>query len=76
MKPKEDAHSNKENQDAIPYKKKRNRKTDPLNIGFKTPLNEHKNAIIRGLAKTGYTIWIVVMVVGLILAFIVSIFLV
>ncbi|MFO8146470.1 MAG: hypothetical protein ACQEWG_06895 [Bacteroidota bacterium] len=76
MKPEEDTHSNKAKQDPVPFEKKRNRKTDPLNIGFKTPLNEHKNPIIRGLARTGYTIWIVVMVVGVTLAFIVSIFLV
>ncbi len=76
MKPEEDAQANKEKEDSIPYKKRRNRKTDPLNIGFKTPLNEHKNPIIRGLARTGYTIWIVVMVVGIIMAFIVGIFLV
>lgn len=76
MKPEEDTQDNKENPDPIPYKKKRNRKTDPLNIGFKTPLNEHKNPIIRGFAKTSYTIWIVVMVVGIILAFVVAIFLV
>ena len=76
MKPEEDAQANKEKKDSIPYKKRRNRKTDPLNIGFKTPLNEHKNPIIRGLARTGYTIWIVVMVVGIIMAFIVGIFLV
>ncbi len=76
MKPEEDAQPNKEKEDSIPYKKRRNRKTDPLNIGFKTPLNEHKNPIIRGLARTGYTIWIVVMVVGIIMAFIVGIFLV
>lgn len=76
MKPKEDAQSNKENQGSIPDKEKRNPKTDPLNIGFKTPLKEHKNRIIRGFARTGYTIWIVVMVGGIIMAFIVGIFLV
>ncbi|CAM4146133.1 hypothetical protein [Gillisia limnaea] len=76
MKPKENARANKKNQDPIPNKKKRNRKTDPLNIGFKTPLKEHKNPIIRGFAKTGYTVWIVVMVVGLTLAFVVALFLV
>ena len=76
MKPEKDALANKENRNPIPKKKKRNRKTDPLNIGFKTPLKDHKNPIIRGFARTGYTIWLVVMVVGLILAFIVSVFLV
>lgn len=76
MQSEKDTHSNKEKQDPVPYKKKRNRKTDPLNIGFKTPLKDHKNPIIRAFARTGYTIWIVVMVVGLTLAFIASIFLV
>lgn len=76
MKPEEDTHSDKEKQGPHPYKKKRNRKTDPLNIGFKTPLKDHKNPIIRAFARTGYTVWIVVMVVGLTLAFIAAIFLV
>lgn len=76
MKPEEDTHSDKEKQSSDPYKKKRNRKTDPLNIGFKTPLKDHKNPIIRAFAKTGYTVWIVVMFVGLTLAFIAAIFLV
>lgn len=76
MRPEDDAQTNKEKPDPISYKKKRNPKTDPLNIGFKTPLKEHKNPIIRSFAKTGYTIWIVVMVVGIILAFIVGILLV
>ncbi len=76
MKPEKNAPINKEKQNPISYKKKRTRKTDPLNIGFKTPLKEHKNPIIRGLARTGYTVWIVMMVVGVIMAFIVAIFLV
>ena len=76
MKSEEDAFPKEENHATIPSKNKRNRKTDPLNRGFKTPLKEHRNPLIRGFAKTGYTIWIVVMVVGLILAFIIAIFLV
>ncbi len=76
MKPEENPKPVKENLDPIPSKKKRNRKTDPLNIGFKTPLKDHKNPIIRGFARTGYTVWIVVMVVGLTLAFIAALFLV
>ncbi|MDT0643007.1 hypothetical protein RM553_09230 [Zunongwangia sp. F363] len=38
----------------------------------KKSLREHQNPIIRAFAKTGYTIWIAVMVLGGILAFIVS----
>ena len=76
MKSKKDAHINKEKLDPNPKEKKRNRKTDPLNIGFKTSLKEHKNPLIRGFARTGYTVWIVVMVLGVIMAFIAAIFLV
>lgn len=39
-------------------------------------LRKHDNAFIRIFAKTGYTAWIIVMAVGLIMAFIVSLFLV
>lgn len=41
----------------------------------KTSLRKHKNPFIRTTARAGYTIWIVVMAVGLLLAFIVSLFL-
>ena len=75
MKSKKDANISKEKLNPNP-KKKRNRKTDPLNIGFKNPLKEHKNPLIRGFARTGYTVWIVVMVLGIIMAFIAAIFLV
>ena len=54
---------------------RRSSKTDPLNLDF-TSLREHKNSTVRFFARTGYTVWIIVMVVGLILAFIVSLFLV
>lgn len=54
---------------------RRSSKTDPLNMDL-TPLREHKNSIVRFFARTGYTVWIIVMVVGLFLAFIVSLFLV
>jgi len=50
-------------------------KTDPLNMNHLTPLREHDNSIVRFFARTGYTVWIVVMAVGLLLAFIVSFFL-
>lgn len=41
----------------------------------KTSLRQHKNPFIRTTARAGYTVWIVVMAVGLLLAFIVSLFL-
>lgn len=50
-------------------------KTDPLNMN-RPPLKEHSNPMIRGFARTGYTIWIIVLAVGLFLAFVVSLFLV
>lgn len=50
-------------------------KTDPLNMQ-RPPLKDHSNRMIRGFAKTGYTIWIIVLAVGLFLAFVVSLFLV
>ncbi|MEP6262647.1 MAG: hypothetical protein ABJ092_13815 [Gillisia sp.] len=57
-------------------KTSRRSKTDPLNMDHLTPLRDHDNSVVRFFAKTGYTVWIIVMVVGLILAFIVSLFLV
>lgn len=42
----------------------------------RTPLREHRHGAVRFFAKTGYTVWIVVMVVGLLIAFVVSLFLV
>lgn len=57
-------------------KTSRRSKTDPLNMDHLTPLREHDNSLVRFFARTGYTVWILVMVVGLILAFIVSLFLV
>ncbi len=41
----------------------------------KTSLKKHRNPFIRGTAKAGYTVWIIIMVVGVSLAFIVSVFL-
>ena len=40
----------------------------------KTSYKEHKNPIIRSIARTGYTVWLVVMGIGIVLAFIVSVF--
>ncbi len=37
-----------------------------------TSLKDHKNPIVRGLAHAGFWVWIIVMAVGLGLAFIVS----
>ena len=65
----------KHNKPTNTEKKARRSKTDPLNMDHLTPLSEHDNSIVRFFAKTGYTVWIIVMVVGLILAFIVSLFL-
>ncbi|MDT0648894.1 hypothetical protein [Autumnicola edwardsiae] len=39
----------------------------------KTSYRKHKNPVIRALSKTGYTVWIVVMAIGLLMAFIVSV---
>ncbi len=66
------------NSEAFPLKKnpRRSSKTDPLNMKHLTPLREHENSIVRFFARTGYTVWIIVMTLGLLLAFIVSLFLV
>ncbi len=40
-----------------------------------TPLREHPNKFIRFFARAGFTVWIIVMVVGLSIAFVVSVFL-
>ena len=53
----------------------KNSKTDPLNMN-RPPLKDHSNPLVRKFAKTGYTIWIIVLAVGLFLAFVVSLFLV
>lgn len=55
--------------------KQRRSKTDPLNMQ-RPPLKDHSNRMVRGFAKTGYTIWIIVLAVGLFLAFVVGLFLV
>lgn len=39
-------------------------------------LREHPNKVVRFFARAGFTVWIVVMVVGLLIAFAVSLFLV
>ncbi|CAN5294433.1 hypothetical protein BH23BAC2_BH23BAC2_10850 [soil metagenome] len=73
----EPAAENLEQQESIakiPKKLKRS-KTDPLNMK-RPPLKEHSNPVVRGFAKAGYTVWIIVMAVGLFLAFVVSLFLV
>jgi hypothetical protein len=57
-----------------PEKPKRS-KTDPLNMN-RPSLKDHSNPMIRGFAKAGYTVWIIVLAVGLFLAFVVSLFLV
>ena len=40
-----------------------------------TSLRDHPNKFIRFFANAGFTVWIVVMVVGLSIAFVVSVFL-
>lgn len=47
------------------------RPQDKKKKGFKN----HENSFVRFFAKTGYTVWIIVMAVGLLLAFGVSLFL-
>lgn len=42
----------------------------------RTPLKEHRYGAVRFFAKAGYTVWIIVMVIGLVIAFAVSLFLV
>ncbi len=39
-------------------------------------LREHPNDIIRFFARAGFTVWVIVMVIGLLIAFGVSLFLV
>ncbi len=41
----------------------------------RTSLREHPNKFIRFFARAGFTVWIIVMVVGLSIAFVVSVFL-
>ncbi len=75
-----EAKNSAEDQDPLknsaekPEKLKRS-KTDPLNMN-RPPLKEHTNPMVRGFAKAGYTVWIIVLAVGLFLAFVVSLFLV
>lgn len=69
-----------ENRDNIEHstedlQKPKRSKTDPLNMK-RPPLKDHSNPMVRGFAKTSYTVWIIVMAVGLFLAFVVSLFLV
>lgn len=42
----------------------------------KTTLREHSNPVVRFFAKAGYMVWIIVLVVGLLIAFTFSLFLV
>lgn len=37
------------------------------------PPEEHKNPIVRFLARTGYTVWLIVLGIGIVIAFIVSV---
>lgn len=37
------------------------------------PAEEHKNPIVRFLAKTGYTVWLIVLGIGIVIAFVVSV---
>lgn len=76
MEPKETNNDKNKNQEPLSQKKKPNPKTDPLNRGWNTSLKDHKNPVIRGMARTSYTVYFIVMVVGLILAFVVGLFLV
>lgn len=46
---------------------------DPLNREDKKSWRKHDNAIVRFFAKTGFTVWIIVMAIGLGLAFFVGI---
>lgn len=75
MEPKDSA-DNKREQEPLPKKRQPNTKTDPLNMRWNSSLKDHNNRVVRGFARTSYTVWIVVMVLGLILAFIVGLFLV
>jgi hypothetical protein len=40
-----------------------------------TSLREHPNKFIRFFARAGFTVWIIVMAIGLAIAFVVSVFL-
>ncbi len=71
-----EADNNNYDKEPLSDNKKPNPKTDPLNRGWNTSLKDHKNPVIRGLAHTSYTVYFIVMAIGLILAFVVGLFLV
>lgn len=50
-------------------------KSSAKNKKKRTPLKEHSNPLVRSFAKTSYTVWVVVMAVGMFLAFVIAIFL-
>ncbi|MDT0686816.1 hypothetical protein [Autumnicola psychrophila] len=75
--PAEKSKSNKSastrREDILRQKRSSRKSTASVEETKKTSYRDHKNPVIRALSRTGYTVWIVVMAIGLILAFIVSV---
>jgi len=38
-----------------------------------TPKKEHSNPVVRAIMNTGYTVWLIVLGVGIVLGFVVSV---
>lgn len=49
------------------------RPTETKKKSTKKSYKEHQNPIVRALARTGYTVWLVVMGIGIVIAFVVSV---
>lgn len=72
MEPKDPLNTDKPS-DKSPIGKERTGPRDKVETETKRKsLKEHKNPVVRALAKVGFWVWVVVMAVGLGLAFIVS----
>lgn len=52
-----------------------NKEKSAENKKVKTSLKDHSNPLIRSIARVSYTVWLIVMAVGMSLAFIVALFL-
>ena len=50
------------------------KKSSAKNKKPRTPLKEHSNPLVRSFAKMSYTVWVVVMAIGMFLAFVIAIF--
>ena len=68
------SNPNREEKKKVTTIKSSRRPGDKKKKTQKSSYKEHKNPIIRAIARTGYTVWLVVMGIGIVLAFIVSVF--